>query len=115
MCLSFRLGYEAAIHLAKRKTSNLILGVRSVSKGEAAAAKIHEAVPEFTGKIQVWELDMARFDSVLAFGKRCASLPRLDIAILNAGITNQKYTKTADGWEVMMQVSRNETERKRRY
>ena len=98
------MGFEAAVHLAKRAPSTLILAVRSVAKGDTAAEKIHKRCPAYRGKIEVWELDMASFKSVLAFGKKCAGLSRLDIAILNAGMTGPKYTKTSDGWEYLLQV-----------
>ena len=44
---------------------------------------------------------MANFKSVIAFGKKCKTeLERLDIVILNAGMTTGSYKATEDGWEV---------------
>ena len=83
----------------------MIFGVRSLTKGQAAVEKIYRDCAAYRGRIEVWELDMARFDSVLAFGTRCkADVPRLDIAILNAGIGSTRYRRTIDGWEEMLQV-----------
>lgn len=102
------VGYEAALHLAKRNASVIILAVRSVSKGQAAVEQLHAACPTYEGKIEVWELDMASFANVIAFGKRCVeTLPRLDIAILNAGVVSFNYAKTGDGWEQLLQVRRS--------
>lgn len=99
------MGYQAAVHLAKRNASTLIFGVRSISKGQAAAKRLYEECTAYRGKVEVWELDMARFESVVAFGKRCKSdVPRLDVAILNAGCLAQTYTQTSDGWEPQLQV-----------
>ncbi|CAD6594597.1 MAG: hypothetical protein ASARMPRED_001052 [Alectoria sarmentosa] len=100
------IGYEAALHLAKRNPSILVLGVRSISKGQAAAESIYRQCTTFRGRIEVWELDMARFDSVISFGKKCkADLPRLDIAILNAAVGSAKYAQTSDTWEINLQVN----------
>ena len=99
------MGFEAAKHLAKRNASTIILGVRSISRGQAAAERIYQECPAYRGRVEVWELDMARFESVLAFGKRCEELSRLDIAILNAGVFSAKYAKTSDGWQDALQVS----------
>lgn len=60
------------------------MAVRSIAKGEEAAAPIRKAHP--TCKVDVWELDMESYHSIQAFAKRIEALPRLDMAILNAGI-----------------------------
>ena len=58
------------------------------------------AVPTFKGKIDVWEVDMASFDSVRSFAKRIRSdLDRLDIFLLNAGIQAHTWRVTNDGYE----------------
>ena len=101
------VGYETVLHLAKRKASIIILAVRSLSKGHSAVEKLTASYPAYGGKYEVWELDMASFASVVAFGKRCEALKRLDIAILNAGLSVAKYEKTGDGWEKTLQVRRN--------
>jgi NAD(P)-dependent dehydrogenase (short-subunit alcohol dehydrogenase family) len=49
---------------------------------------------------------MSRFTSVDEFGRRVdRELPRLDIAVLNAGVLDQGYKVSPDGWETMLQVN----------
>src|ERR1700760_3101230 len=50
------LGYEAAMQLLGLKLSRLILAVRSLERGEAAATKLRDAYPG--ANIEVWLLDM---------------------------------------------------------
>ena len=81
------MGYEGAKHLAKSNVGKLILAVRdTANKGEAAARKIKEELPNWTGEIEVWKLDMASLASVKEFGKRMDTLERLDILIASAGV-----------------------------
>jgi NAD(P)-dependent dehydrogenase (short-subunit alcohol dehydrogenase family) len=78
------LGFESARQFLSFKISHLIITVRSEEKGKTAAAKLQAEYPKAT--IEVWLLDMCSYDSIQAFVKRVESeLPRLDIAILNAG------------------------------
>jgi NAD(P)-dependent dehydrogenase (short-subunit alcohol dehydrogenase family) len=85
------LGKEAARHFVNLGASTVILAVRSTEKGEAAKKDIEST----TGKknvVQVWSLDMSSYKSVQDFGARVEKeLPRLDIAVLNAGIATGKY------------------------
>ena len=61
------------------------MAVRSTEKGEDAAAKLRKQYPNAV--ISVWQLDMASYDSIRAFVARAEKeLPRIDIAILNAGL-----------------------------
>jgi retinol dehydrogenase-12 len=60
----------------------LIIGVRTVSKGEAAKAAILKSNPSSKTDIDVWLLEMESFDSVLAFGKRAQELEgRMNLAL----------------------------------
>jgi NAD(P)-dependent dehydrogenase (short-subunit alcohol dehydrogenase family) len=89
----------------------LILAVRSVAKGKRVAQEFRAKYPNAT--IEVWELEMSDYDSVIAFSKRVAAefdnnssaveaepkehqqrkKARLDIAVLNAGMTGATFTK----------------------
>lgn len=98
------LGKEAARHFALMKPGKLIIAVRNTQKGEEAAKDIAET----TGfrNIEVWSLDLASFDSVKKFAKRIASdLDRLDILLENAGLSNESWEETADGYEATLQVN----------
>ena len=84
--------------------SHAIIAVRTISKGEDAAGPLREKFAE--AKIDVWPLDMLSYDSVQEFAKKCETLQRLDIAILNAGIAPTKYQKsTSTGHEEALQVN----------
>lgn len=77
------IGLACATLLPTLGVTHLILAVRSTTKGKEAAAPIQKAHPDL--KIDIWELDMLSYPSIQAFAQRCTSLPRLDIAVLNAG------------------------------
>ncbi len=96
------LGFEAARQLLTYKLSHVILAVRSLHKGDEAAAKLRTQFPN--ARIDVWNLDMTSYDSIQSFVKRIdTDLERLDIAILNAGVGRLKYHRieSTDHEEVM--------------
>ncbi len=99
------LGYEAALQLLGLELSRLILAVRSLDKGEAAAQKMRALFPKST--IEVWQLDMCSYESIQAFVHRVESqLPRLDIALLNAGIVKFAFnTVKSTGHEETLQAN----------
>ncbi|KAF2681005.1 NAD(P)-binding protein [Lentithecium fluviatile CBS 122367] len=84
--------------------SHLILGVRSVERCEEEAAFIRKANSHT--KVDVWELDMLDYCSVRAFATRCETLPRLDMAVLNAGVNKLEFKRSpATGHEEVLQVN----------
>ncbi|KAI1370618.1 NAD(P)-binding protein [Hypoxylon crocopeplum] len=83
------LGFEAARQLLQLGVANIIMAVRSQTRGDAAASKLRREFPGST--VSVWLLDMESYDSITAFAKRCETLPRLDIAILNAGLRSDSF------------------------
>ncbi|KAK3306392.1 short-chain dehydrogenase/reductase [Chaetomium strumarium] len=102
------LGFEAAVKYARLGASRLILGVRSADKGEAAKQRI----VQLSGRrdddffITVLLVDMAHFDSVRAFVQALGrATPRLDVALLNAGLANPSFQQSAAGWEMALQVN----------
>ena len=98
------VGYAAALKYVQLAASTVILGVRSLQKGEAAKAEIEKATGR-TGVVQVWQLDLASFDSIDAFAKRVGSLSRLDVAVLNAGVVPISFRLSEDGWETNLQIN----------
>lgn len=76
--------------------SNLILACRSLEKGEAAKSEIlSETGCESRTRIEVWEVDLDRFDSVKAFCKRVhTELDRVDGFIANAGVESETYEES---------------------
>ncbi|KAK4501660.1 hypothetical protein PRZ48_007469 [Zasmidium cellare] len=90
------LGKEAVRHVVRLGAKNVIMGVRTVSKGEAAAEDIINGCQVSSSVIEVWQLDMANANSVKAFARRAESLDRLDAAILNAGVQTMKWSTAGD-------------------
>ena len=97
-------GLAAAHIFAKLGLTNLILGVRSIERGESAAAAIRKA--NASTKVDVWELDMLDYHSVQAFSKRCDTLPRVDMAVLNAGLNKVEFSRApTTNHEEVLQVN----------
>ncbi|KAJ3546926.1 hypothetical protein NM208_g1761 [Fusarium decemcellulare] len=98
------IGLECGRILLSLHLSHLILAVRSLAKGEEAAAALRKHYPK--SKIDVWELDMDSYESIRAFAKKCATLPHLDMALLSAGIMNVNLQiNKSTGHEEMFQVN----------
>jgi NAD(P)-dependent dehydrogenase (short-subunit alcohol dehydrogenase family) len=99
------LGYEAASQLLKLKLSHLILGCRSLERGEAAAEKLRKG--HSAAKIEVWQLDMASYASVQGFASRVEEqLAHVDFVVLNAGLFPLKFSTVAGtGHEEGLQVN----------
>ncbi|EXJ82356.1 hypothetical protein A1O3_06169 [Capronia epimyces CBS 606.96] len=102
------LGFEAARHFYRLNCAQLILAVRSVSKGETAKEDIVRSVKHRTDAdaIQVWPLDLSSTESTLAFADRVKTeLPRVDVVVENAGINNTTWVAVENGWEQTIQVN----------
>ena len=93
------IGFWTALELA-RKGAAVVLAVRDLSKGSAAAARIHAAVP--AASLDLLPLDLASLDSVraAAHSELVRGVP-LDLLINNAGVMAPKIRKeTSDGFEL---------------
>lgn len=97
------LGLEASRQLLQRGLAHLVMAVRSQAKGDSAAERLQRAFPD--AKVSVWLLDMTSYDSIRRFVAQCESLPRIDIAILNAGVMAPSYETAATGHECSMQIN----------
>ncbi|KAK2811633.1 hypothetical protein FQN50_001975 [Emmonsiellopsis sp. PD_5] len=97
------LGYQAAKHLVNLSCKRVILGVRSLAKGEAAKATI-EAETGRKGIAEVWHLDLASYASVKAFAERVKGLDRVDGIIENASLALAKFER-AEGMEMSLTVN----------
>lgn len=85
------MGLEAARYLVRLGAAKVILAVRSLPRGQAAAESIL-ASEKRPGVVEVWELDLARYASVEAFAQRVyQTLPRLDVVVANAGVFHFKF------------------------
>lgn len=92
------IGYQASLELARRG-AHVLLGCRSLEKGQAARERILKAVPG--AKADVVLLDVASLASVRGFaGEFVSSGMPLDVLINNAGVMAlAKREQTVDGFE----------------
>jgi len=90
------LGLECCRYFLKLGASRLIMAVRSLKKGEAAASGLRDEFPD--AQIDVWQLDLESFASVQAFAARCeGQVDRLDVAVLNAGLGKMNFERAKEG------------------
>lgn len=101
------LGLDACKHLARMNVSRLIIGCRNMAKGEEA----RQAVLEESGRndmlVEVWEVDLDRYSSVVAFTARVRKagvLERLDAVVANAGVELASFD-TSEGLERTLTVN----------
>ncbi|KAF7301890.1 hypothetical protein MIND_00755000 [Mycena indigotica] len=105
------LGLEAALQLAQRDVSTLVLAVRKPSLGESTkAAILHDPIVRTRStppKIHIYELDLARPSSVASFARKIREdLPELHILLLNAGMGGLAWVTTPEtNFEQMFQVN----------
>ncbi|KAI9881577.1 MAG: hypothetical protein M1830_000141 [Pleopsidium flavum] len=85
------LGLEAARHFIRLNAAKVILAVRMICKGEAAAADISASTNTPKSRIEVWPLDLSSYDSVKAFAAKANTLDRLDAFVQNAGILTTNF------------------------
>ncbi|KAK6534380.1 hypothetical protein TWF281_005703 [Arthrobotrys megalospora] len=103
------IGFENARQFLELKASPVYLGVRSVEKGEEAKKQllndpnVKKNNPDAV--VEVYQVDLASFDSVASFAKRFSEVKKLNIAVLNAGLSFFKYVPTSDGYETVLQVN----------
>lgn len=92
------IGYETARVLAN-KQATVIIAVRSMAKGKAAADKIRSQNRDAV--LKVMDLDLADLKSVKKFAETFKKeYSRLDLLINNAGVMVPPYSKTTDGFEL---------------
>ncbi|PYI08564.1 NAD(P)-binding protein [Aspergillus sclerotiicarbonarius CBS 121057] len=99
------LGFECNKQLLDLGLSRLIIAVRSEAKGEEAKKELLVESSR-TAIIEVWKLDLSRYDSIVAFVERTRSLDRLDIVINNAGVSKRIFKlNKSTGHEETVQVN----------
>ncbi|KAI9874677.1 MAG: hypothetical protein M1830_009419 [Pleopsidium flavum] len=89
------LGLEAARHFIRLHAEKVILAVRNLEKGEAAKQSI-ETSEKRVDVVEVWQLDLASYESVKQFASRAEGLNRLDVVVENAGIVTKKLSMMED-------------------
>ena len=98
------IGKEAVFKFASLGASKVIMAARDLKKGETTKATL-EARLGTENQLEVWELNMMSYDSVVAFAKRACELEHLDIAILNAGVRRVPFVLSEHGWEEDLQTN----------
>ncbi|MEX1295348.1 MAG: oxidoreductase [Candidatus Limnocylindrales bacterium] len=94
------LGFEAGRELA-RKGAAVVMAVRDMDKGEAAASRIRAAVPD--AELELQQLDLGSLDSVRECAARIAhEHDHIDILLNNAGLMATPAGQTADGFELQV-------------
>jgi len=80
------MGLEAARHFVRLDAAKVILAVRNLEKGEVAKKSIINSEKKPDSVVEVWELNLSSYASVIAFADRAKGLDRLDVVVENAGI-----------------------------
>ena len=92
------LGYETASALAARG-ANVVLAVRNLGKGKAAAERIARHYPH--ANVTVQELDLTSLASIAEAADALRSAhDRIDLLINNAGVAMTPKSTTQDGFEL---------------
>ena len=99
------LGYEAAKHLAALQCRRVIMAVRNLGAGETAMREI-EAATKTSGILQVWHIDLSKYDSVVKFVDRVEKeLDRVDGVVLNAAVGMGRWVECEEGMDMNMTVN----------
>lgn len=90
------LGIEAARHFVRLDAARVILAVRNLSKGKAAASSIYESTQR-SGVVDVWEMDLDSYASVQRFAARVnKELETLHVVVENAGILSYSFSMSEE-------------------
>lgn len=94
------LGFEASRELA-RKGATVVMAVRNMDKGQAAADRITAEIP--AADLELRQLDLGTLDSVRAFAAAVREEhDHVDILLNNAGIMATPAGRTVDGFETQV-------------
>jgi NAD(P)-dependent dehydrogenase (short-subunit alcohol dehydrogenase family) len=98
------IGLEAARQLLQHGLSHLVITARTEAKGASAASSLRAAFPD--ANIDLLPLEMTSYDSIRALVREVEALPRLDMAILNAGGMKKSFRLVPEtGHEEVVQVN----------
>lgn len=103
------IGYHTASSLAKRG-DRVILGARTQEKGDAARKRILEEAPDGDIRLAVGDLSTAHGVRRVAQAALGHS-DRIDVLILNAGLSQPKRSLSEDGVEMTFAVNHLSTHR----
>ena len=83
----------------------VILAVRDESRGREACRQLSDGRHLLSDSIEVWQLDLSSYDSIIRFAHRARDLQSLDMAILNAGVYNVHESFSSTGYEESIQIN----------
>lgn len=90
------LGLEAARHFVRLDAARVILAVRSIERGKAAAKSIEESTHR-SRVVDVWEMDLDSYASVQTFSNRVnKELDLLHVVVENAGILAYNFNMSEE-------------------
>ncbi|TIB36152.1 hypothetical protein E3P86_02551 [Wallemia ichthyophaga] len=106
ICIGANAGIGLAMcdHVAQSGVKRLVMGCRSMDKGEAARSEIKERCPDLV--VDLWQIDLSSLNSVRSFGQRWTEQAEdartIDTLFLNAGLIspNTASSSSADGLEM---------------
>ncbi len=97
------LGLASAVHFLNLGAKEVVITARSAARGQAAKEQIEAQTKTIgRGKVEVMDLDMSRYSSVVAFVNQLKSQRSedggLDCAVLSAGTHNAGFVLSPAGW-----------------
>jgi NAD(P)-dependent dehydrogenase (short-subunit alcohol dehydrogenase family) len=102
------LGLAGATKFASLSASRVILAVRDTEAGRAAREAVITSTG-FGGEVDVWELDMNSYESIIGFVRKVdeelVGGKRLDVVVLNAGVYMVEHRVGRYGVEETLQVN----------
>ncbi|KAK8075354.1 short-chain dehydrogenase/reductase family protein [Apiospora hydei] len=101
------IGLECCRQLLGLGVGNLVLAVRDEHKGEIARETLMADKCRASQNVEVWRLDYASYESVVAFARRAETVqPPLGIAVLNAAVNRASFALNPEtGHEEDMQTN----------
>jgi NAD(P)-dependent dehydrogenase (short-subunit alcohol dehydrogenase family) len=107
------LGFEFCRRFVlQRRSGTLVLACRNVRDGELARAKLLQLAESLSDSsdhnlaVQIVELDLSRFASVHSCATRlAATLPHIDVLLLNAGVMFHRRERTVDSLDLTLQTN----------
>jgi NAD(P)-dependent dehydrogenase (short-subunit alcohol dehydrogenase family) len=97
------LGLAAAVHFMHLGAAEVIITSRNPGRTREALAALDKETYGLSGDVvRVIELDMNRYDSVVAFVEEVKKIRAgrggVDVVLLNAGVIGVEFTAVDEGW-----------------
>lgn len=101
------IGFEAARQFLTFKVPRIIITARNASRG-AESVRALRADPEVAKNnpnaiIDVFDLDLDDYKSVIKFSEHVKEAPALDVLVCNAGMAQMVFKMSVTGHEQIMQ------------